>query len=68
MKRKCQVCGKENGSCNQYITKTGQGITIFPSCLVWGMDATSKLARQAHKDGLLVKPPKPKGEKKKRLL
>ena len=65
MKRKCQVCGKENGSCNQYITKTGQGITICPSCLIWGMDATSKLARQAHKDGLLVKPPKPKGGKKK---
>lgn len=65
MKLRCQVCGKENGSCNQYITKTGRGITICPSCLMWGMDATSKLARQAHNDGLLVKPPKPKGTKKK---
>lgn len=65
MKRKCQVCGKENGSCNQYITKTGQGITICPSCLTWSMDATSKLARQAHKAGCLVKPKKPKGAQKK---
>lgn len=62
MKLTCQICGKENGSCNQYITKTGQGITICPSCLMWGMDETSKLARQAHNDGL-IKPNK--GDKKK---
>ncbi len=63
MKLKCQVCGKENSSCNQYITKSGQGITICPSCLMWGIDDISELARQAHKDGLLVKPEK-KGAKK----
>ena len=63
MKLTCQVCGKESGSCNQYITKTGRGITICPSCLMWGMDATSKLARQAHKEGGLIKPNK--GDKEK---
>ncbi len=64
MKRKCQVCGHENGSCNQYITRNGIDITICPSCLIWGSDEISKLARQAHKEGRLVQPPK-KGAKKK---
>lgn len=52
---KCDICGQENGSCNQYELRQGQTITICPSCLVWGMDEASKLARQAHKEGRLLK-------------
>lgn len=54
-KAKCDICGKENGSCNQYELRQGQTIIICPSCLVWGMDETSKMVRQAHKEGRLVK-------------
>lgn len=63
MKLKCEVCGERNGSCNQYITREGRGITICPSCLMFGNDAIAKMARQAHKEGLLIKPER--GTKKK---
>lgn len=67
LKRKCQVCGQMNSSCNQYITRLGVGITICPSCLVWGTDEISSLARQAHREGGLIKPVKEtkKGAKRK---
>lgn len=38
-----------------YILKNGQEITICPSCLAFSGDETAKIARQAHKEGLLVK-------------
>ena len=53
MRRQCHVCGHRNGSCNKYILKNGQEVTICPSCLAF--DETAKIARQAHKEGLLVK-------------
>lgn len=34
MKRQCQVCGQKNGSCNRYILKNGQEITICPNCII----------------------------------
>lgn len=55
MRRKCNLCGQRSGSCNRYILKNGQEITICPSCLAFSDDATAKIARQAHKEGLLVK-------------
>ena len=55
MKRQCHVCGLRNGSCNQYILKNGQKIIICPNCLAFSNDETAKIARQAHKEGLLVK-------------
>lgn len=55
MKRQCHVCGHRNGSCNKYILKNGQEVTICPSCLAFSNDETAKIARQAHKEGLLVK-------------
>lgn len=55
MRRKCNLCGQRNGSCNRYILKNGQEITICPSCLAFSGDETAKIARQAHKEGLLVK-------------
>lgn len=58
MKLKCHVCGQYNGSCNQYITRLEQAITICPTCLAWSNDETAKLARQAYKEGRLVKPEK----------
>lgn len=45
MKRQCHVCGQKNG----------QEITICPSCLAFSNDETAKIARQAHREGLLVK-------------
>ena len=68
MKRKCQVCGKENGSCNRYyfnpaeiITcnryyfNPAEIITICPACLAFSCDDKAKIARRAHKAGRLVK-------------
>lgn len=55
MKRQCHVCGQKNGSCNCYILKNGQEVTICPSCLAFSSNEIAKNARQAHKDGLLVK-------------
>ncbi len=55
MKRQCHVCGQRNGSRNRYILKNGQEITICPSCLAFSGDETAKIARQAHKEGLLMK-------------
>ena len=55
MKRQCHVCGQKNGSCDKYILKNGQEVTICQSCLEFSNDATAKIARQAHKEGLLVK-------------
>ena len=58
MKRRCNICSHENGSCNQYITRDGRGITICPSCLVWSKDPRAVMARLAHGEGRLVKPVK----------
>ena len=58
MKLKCHVCGQYNGSCNQYITRFGKAITICPTCLAWSNDPIAKAARQAHKEGQLIKPEK----------
>jgi len=55
MKRQCHVCGQKNGSCNCYILKNGQEVIICPSCLAFSSNEIAKNARQAHKDGLLVK-------------
>lgn len=55
MRRKCNLCGQRSGSCNRYILKNGREITICPSCLAFSNDETAKIARQAHKEGLLVK-------------
>jgi ribosome-binding protein aMBF1 (putative translation factor) len=55
MRRQCHVCGQRNGSCNRYILKNGQEVTICPSCLAFSSNEIAKTARQAHKDGLLVK-------------
>lgn len=55
MKRQCHVCGQKNGSCNKYILKNGNEIIICPSCLAFSSNEIAKNARQAHKDGLLVK-------------
>lgn len=53
MKLKCDVCGRENGSCNRYAGALGE-ITICPSCLAFGCDEVSKAARNAHKEGRLI--------------
>lgn len=63
MKLKCHICGKYNGSCNQYPTLDGRGLTICPACLAWSNDPIAKAARQAHNEGRLIKPEK--GAKKK---
>lgn len=55
MKRQCHVCGQKNGSCNRYILKNDQEVIICPSCLAFSSNEIAKNARQAHKDGLLVK-------------
>ena len=55
MKRKCQVCGQENGSCNQYYFSPADIITICPACLAFSCDDKAKIARRAHKAGRLVK-------------
>lgn len=63
MKRRCNICNHDNGSCNQYITRDGRGITICPQCLAWSNDPRAVMARLAHKEGRLVKPEK--GAKKR---
>ena len=55
MKRKCQVCGQENGSCIRYYLNTAEIITICPACLAFSCDDKAKIARRAHKAGRLVK-------------
>lgn len=55
MKRKCQVCGQENGSCNRYYFSPADIIAICPACLAFSCDDKAKIARQAHKAGRLVK-------------
>lgn len=63
MKRKCQVCGQENGSCNRYYISPANIITICPAniiticpaCLAFSCDDKAKIARRAHKAGRLVK-------------
>ena len=55
MKRKCQVCGQENGSCNRYYFSPVDIITICPACLAFSCDDKAKIARRAHKAGRLVK-------------
>lgn len=55
MKRKCQVCGQENGSCNRYYFSPADIITICPACLAFSCDDKAKIARRAHKAGRLVK-------------
>lgn len=47
MRCQCHVCGLRNGSCNKYILKNGQEITICPSCLAFSNDETAQIARQA---------------------
>jgi len=47
MRCQCHVCGQRNGSCNKYILKNGQEVTICPSCLAFSNDETAKIARQA---------------------
>lgn len=53
----CDVCKKRNCSAsrNHYLLKNGSTLTICPTCLVWSMDDRAKLARQAHKEGRLIK-------------
>lgn len=51
---KCDICGCENGSCNRYETRDLRTFVICPTCLVFGMDERSKLARQLHKEGRLL--------------
>lgn len=55
IKAKCDICGKENGSCNRYETRDGRRIIICPDCLMWDTGLKATLARQAHKEGRLVK-------------
>lgn len=50
----CDVCGKHNGSCNEYQRADGGIITICPSCLFWGEDNVSRMARDLHKAGKKV--------------
>ena len=67
----CDVCGKHNGSCNEYQRADGEAITICPSCLMWGMDSVSKMARDLHKAGKKAKEAKSNesaGAKKARAL
>lgn len=52
---KCDICGCENGSCNIYELRTGEKIIICPSCLMWDTGLKATLARQAHKEGRLLK-------------
>lgn len=65
MKRKCQVCGQENGSCNRYYFNPAEIITICPACLAFSCDDKAKIARRAHKAGRLVKE---EGEKKRKMV
>ena len=51
----CDVCGKHNGSCNEYQRADGGVITICPSCLFWGEDNVSRMARDLHKAGKQIK-------------
>lgn len=55
MKLKCHICGEYNGSCNQYPTLDGKGLTICPACLAWSNDPIATLVRQAQKNKRLVK-------------
>ena len=55
MKLKCHICGKYNGSCNQYPTLDGKGLTICPACLAWSNAPIAKWIRQAQKNNRLVK-------------
>lgn len=51
----CDICGKHNGSCNEYQRDDGGIITICPSCLFFGEDPLSRMARNLHKAGKLLK-------------
>ena len=55
MKRECDICGCENGSCNAYETRDGRRITICPGCLVFDTSPRATWARQLHHEGRLVK-------------
>lgn len=51
----CDICGKHNGSCNEYQRDDGRILTICPSCLFYGSDPLSRLARDLHNAGKQVK-------------
>lgn len=51
----CDICGKHNGSCNEYQRDDGGILTICPSCLFFGEDPLSRMARDLHKAGKLLK-------------
>lgn len=51
----CDICGKHNGSCNEYQRDDGGILTICPSCLFYGEDPLSRMARDLHKAGKLLK-------------
>ena len=51
----CDICGKHNSSCNEYQRDDGGILTICPSCLFYGEDPLSRMARDLHKAGKQVK-------------
>lgn len=55
IKAKCDICGKENGSCNRYETRDGRRIIICPGCLVFDTSPPATQARRAHAEGRLLK-------------
>lgn len=63
MKLKCDVCGRENGSCNRYRGALGD-ITICPTCLVFGSGKVAEAARTLHKTGDLILDNEKKGGKR----
>lgn len=64
MKLKCDVCGRENGSCNRYAGALGE-ITICPACLAFGSGRVAESARNLHKNGDLIRDDEKKGKKRK---
>ena len=55
IKAKCDICGRENGSCNRYETRDGRRIIICPACLVFDTSPLAAQARRAHAEGRLLK-------------
>lgn len=64
MKLKCDVCKRENGSCNRYRCALGE-ITICPSCLTFGSGKVAEAARRLHKAGDLIQDEEKKAVRKK---
>lgn len=50
----CDVCKRENTSCNRYLTEDGRTITICPQCLINSDGYLARLARHAHEQGLKI--------------